>query len=247
MLCIRHIASLSSINLFGNWLHLKLFRINDIWTGLRAIAGWPLLAAGFFMLCAAVGGIVPANRNWVQPSKGITVFVETNGVHVSLIVPMRAAGQDLSDLIRPEHLSDPALYGTHFMIGWGHKAVYRNARTWGDVRSGDLASAVYGSDETTMHVYHLFAPRAGASRKMFRVRPGEYRAIVRQIRESFMTGLDGNATPYPAYGPDNIFYDADGRYSAFNTCNNWTGRVLRNAGIRVGLWTPLPGGVMRWF
>ena len=43
---------------------------------------------------------------------------------------------------------DIDLYGTHAMIGWGHRNVYRNARTLGDVRSGDIASAIIGSDET---------------------------------------------------------------------------------------------------
>ena len=36
-------------------------------------------------------------------------------------------------------------------------------------------------------------------------------------------------------------------YNALNTCNTWTGSVLKKAGVRIGMWTPLPGGVMRWF
>jgi uncharacterized protein (TIGR02117 family) len=232
---------------FGNWLQLKLFKINTRWRFLRAIFAWPAFAIGLYMIAALIGSLVPANNDWTPPSEGIPIFVETNGVHVSLIVPIVAAGEDLSRYIRPEDLSDPSLYGTHFMIGWGHKAVYRNAKTWADVRSGDVASAVFGSDQTTMHVYHLINPRASPVRKQFNVRPSEYRKIIQQIRASFNTGTQGRTTAYPAYGPNNIFYDAHGHYSAVNTCNNWTGRVLRNAGVRIGAWTPLAGGVMRWF
>jgi uncharacterized protein (TIGR02117 family) len=226
---------------------LKLFRIHNRWSLLRALIGWPACLAALYMLAALIGSITPTNYAWVPPQQGIPVFVETNGIHVSVIVPVSANGQDLSDLVRPEHLSDTNLYGTHLMIGWGHKAVYRNARTWADVRSGDVASAATGSDQTTLHIYHLVNPKPLPDRKMFMVTPSQYRKIILQIRASFKAGPDGKTTAYPAYGPSNIFYDAHGNYSAFNTCNNWTGRVLRNAGIRVGVWTPFAGGVMRWF
>jgi uncharacterized protein (TIGR02117 family) len=226
---------------------LKLFRINSLWTALRAMAGWPFLVVGLYMAAALTGSHIPANDNWKQPTEGVDIFVETNGVHVSLIVPITAAGEDLSDLIRPEHLQNRDLYGTHAMIGWGHGRVYRNARTWGDVKSGDIASAVVGSDFTTLHIYHLINPQALPHRKTLRVSDKQYRLIISQIRAMFRLNNRGASVAHPAYGADNLFYDSKGHYSAVNTCNNWTGEVLRNAGVRVGVWTPMPGGVMRWF
>jgi uncharacterized protein (TIGR02117 family) len=231
----------------GIWLHLKLFRINSLWTALRALLAWPLLVAGLYFAAALIGSHIPANNGWTQPKEGVDIFVETNGVHVSLIVPMSASGEDLSDLVRPNQLANRDLYGTHAMIGWGHARVYRNAQTWKDVKSGDIASAIVGSDFTTLHIYHLINPQPLPHRKTLRVSITQYRSIIRQIRASFRLNKYGESIAYPAYGPDNLFYDSNGRYSAIHTCNNWTGDILRNAGVRVGLWTPMPGGVMRWF
>ena len=211
------------------------------------MAGWPLLVSGIYMAAALIGSHIPANNDWTQPTEGVDIFVETNGVHVSLIVPMAAAGEDLSDLIRPEHLQNRTLYGTHAMIGWGHGRVYRNARTWGDVRSGDIASAIVGSDFTTLHVYHLINPQSLPHRKTLRVSNTQYRSIISQIRATFRLNNQGESIAHRAYAADNLFYDSVGHYSAINTCNNWTGSVLRNAGVRIGIWTALPGGVMRWF
>ena len=205
-----------------------------------------MLVIGCYFAAALVGSFVPANSGWREPTDGVPIFVETNGVHVSLILPMAEVGEDLSDLIRPEHLANRDLYGTHAMIGWGHKAVYRNTRTWGDVRIGDIGSAIIGSDDTTLHVYHLVNPQPSGIRKGFRVSEAQYRMIVAEVRATFEL-TSGHSTAYPAYGPNNLFYDSVGRYSAVNTCNEWTARVLRNAGVRVGVWTPMPGGVMRWF
>lgn len=214
---------------------------------MRALLGWPLLIIGLYFLAALVGSAIPANSGWRAAESGIPLFVETNGVHVSLIVPMAAAGEDLSDLIRPDHLDDPDLYGTHAMIGWGHRGVYRNARTWGDVRSGDIGSAIIGSKDTTLHIYHLTDPRPAPHRKRFLVSERQYRSIIASIRSTFRLDPNGQSRAYPAYAPDNLFYDSKGHYSAYTTCNEWTGKVLRKAGVAMGIWTPMPGGVMRWF
>lgn len=226
---------------------MKLFRINGLGSALRAIIGWPLLIVGLYFVAALAGSFIPANRESREPERGIPIFVESNGVHVSLIVPISAAGEDLSDLIRPEHLADPNLYGSHAMIGWGHGRVYRNARTWDDVKSGDIGSAIIGSNETTLHVYHLVDPRPAPHRKRFLVSQQAYQSIIGSIRSTFRLTAQGQSTAHPAYSADNLFYDSIGHYSAYTTCNEWTGAVLRNAGIRMGIWTPMPGGVMRWF
>ncbi len=218
-----------------------------MFAAIRALVGWPMLVAGLYFATAWIGSAIPANSGWQQPKEGIDIFVETNGVHVSLIVPITAAGEDLSDLIRPDQLSDPMLYGTHAMIGWGQGAVYRNARTWGDVKSGDIVGAVVGSDFTTLHIYHLVNPQPLLHRKILRVSPTQYRSIIKHIRGTFRLDQRGRSTAYPAYGSNNLFYDSTGHYNAINTCNTWTGAVLKHAGVRVGIWTPMPGGVMRWF
>ena len=213
---------------------------------MRALLGWPLLVIGCYFGAALFGSLIPANSGWSEPADGVPIFVETNGVHVSLILPAAAAGEDLSDLIRPEQLSNPDLYGTHFMIGWGHGAVYRNAQTWGDVRSGDIGSAIIGSDDTTLHIYHLINPKPSSVRKRFYVTDAQFQSIVAEARASFKLN-NGRSKAYPAYAPNNLFYDSVGRYSAIYTCNEWTADVLRKAGVKVGVWTPMAGGVMRWF
>jgi len=226
---------------------MKLFRIDSALTAFRAISGWLFLLLACYFLAALVGSMVPTNSNWQEPEDGVEIFVETNGVHVSIVVPMQAAGEDLSDLIRPQDLSNPMLYGTHAMIGWGHEGVYRNAKTWSDVQSGDVTSAAIGSRDTVLHIYHRINPSPNRIRHAFRVTPGQYHEIIAKIRGTFKLSKAGKPVHFAGYADDNLFYAAKGRYSAFNTCNEWTGEILRHAGVQVGRWTPMAGGVMRWF
>ncbi len=206
-----------------------------------------MLPMGLYFMAALVGSSIAANPNWIQPATGIDIYAETNGVHVSLIVPISIPGEDLSDLIRPEHLLNRNLYGTHAMVGWGHSGVYRNAPTWSGIRGKDIASAVFGSDDTTLHIYHLTSPQPAPYRKKIRVSPAQYHVIIQQIRAAFRLNAKGQSVTHPAYGPNNLFYESHGHYNAVHTCNNWTGTILKKAGVKVGVWTPLAGGVMWWF
>jgi uncharacterized protein (TIGR02117 family) len=244
---VSHKRSLAWLIRIENKLHMKLFRIYNFWSALRALFSWPLLLLGLYFASAWIGSMIPVNNDWQQPKSGVDIFIETNGVHVSLILPMSEAGEDLSDLIRPEHLIDRNLYGTHAMIGWGHGPVYRNTATWSDLRIADAASAFFGSDDTLLHVYHLIQPQPSAYRKKIRVNISQYRNIIGQVRRTFRLNAARQSTPSPAYAANNIFYAAHGRYSALHTCNEWTANILSNAGVRIGLWTPMAGGVMRWF
>jgi len=196
-----------------------------------------------------VGGMIPANPNWHPPERGVTIYVETNGVHTDLIVPVVAAGVDWRDIARPGDIADPryAAYD-HLAIGWGEARFYLETPTWADVRPLPVLRAALGSDRTLVHVEHLPAPEPGPDVRPIVLREAEYRRLARFIRASFAAAAPG-ARPaiFPGYGAYDAFYSASGRYDAVMTCNEWTGAALRAAGVRVGAWTPFAVTVMGWF
>ena len=199
-----------------------------------------------YLLAALFGSIFPANQGWQEPDDGIELFIETNGIHTGIIMPIWNDVHDWGDLIRPEHLKDPSRYGSHVLVGWGHAGVYRNAEEWTDLRVGDALSAVFGTGDTLVHIYHLQYPQPYPHyRRSLKVTREEYRRIVEQIRTKFAL-TNGVPISSRGYGQTDIFYNSVGTYTAFNTCNNWTNGVLKKAGIRTALWTPFQGGVMRW-
>ncbi|WP_417622149.1 TIGR02117 family protein [Parasphingorhabdus sp.] len=200
-----------------------------------------------YLLAALAGSLLPANQNWRSPDHGVELFVETNGLHTGIIMPLWSDVYDWTPLVRPAHLTDPSQYGSHILVGWGHEGVYRNTREWRDLRFSDALSAVFGSKNVLIHVDHLKYPQAYPHyRRRLIVSPAEYRKIASAIAEKFVLDQRGQAQPSPGYGKKDLFYRSRGHYHAFNTCNNWTSDVLRQAGIRTGLWTPFQGGVMRW-
>ena len=210
----------------------------------RAVAGWLAVAAGLVALALAIGALVPANGGWREAAAGpdtVDIFVETNGVHTGLDLPVFAAGVNWYDDF-PITDADPALPATHVLIGWGAHDFYLETPTWADLDWRVAAGAGLGFDSTLLHVVHLANPGPQSWRRPLRLTADQYRALAAAIRAARVRG----GAPIAGYGPDDVFYLARGRYSAIATCNEWIAARLRDAGVRTGVWTPLSAGVMRW-
>ena len=213
----------------------------------RSGLAWLLLLIGIYFGAALVGGLVAANPDWREPTRGVEIWVETNGVHTGIVMPMANDIADWRDLLRPEDIRDPRYYSTHVLIAWGEARFFRETRTWADLTPAIAWNAATGSDDVLMHVDFLYQPGPEPYRRRLVVTPDQYRRLTAAIRAQFSPGADGRPPSTFGYGPDDAFYAAHGHYSALTTCNSWTGRMLREAGVTVGVWTPMAGGVMRWF
>lgn len=191
-----------------------------------------------------LGGAIPSNGTWAPPERGITLFVESNGVHTGIVMPKVAAGVDLRGAFPPGDLADPRYAAhDHVSVGWGERDFYLETPTWADLKLSTVVAAAIGSDRTLLHVDHVPAPGPGAGLRRVVVRPAEYRRLVAFVRASLIPG-GARHRGYYAY---DAFYAARGRYSVAHTCNAWIGDALRFAGVRVGRWTPFPATVMWWF
>jgi uncharacterized protein (TIGR02117 family) len=196
-----------------------------------------------------VGGAIPANAGWRPPAQGVTIYVETNGVHTDLVVPIAAAGIDWRDLVRPEDIADPRYAGyDHLAIGWGEATFYLETPTWAAVRPTTVGRAALGSDRTLVHVAHVPAPAVGPDARRIVLREDEYRRLAAFIRASFAPVPPGGRPKiFRGYDAYDAFYSGSGHYDALMTCNAWTGAALRAAGVRIGRWTPFAVTVMGWF
>lgn len=205
---------------------------------------WLALALGGYVAAGLIGGSIPVNRDWREPEQGVRIYVESNGIHVGIVVPKLAAGVDLRPLLPASDLRDPRYAGfDHASFGWGEAKFYLETPTWSALKPATVAAAAFGSPRTLVHVDHVPAPKLGRDVRTLVLTPEQYRRLARYIRASMA------ATPavHPGYWQNDAFYTGTGRYSAVRTCNAWAGDALRYAGVRIGAWTPFPATVLWWF
>jgi len=193
-----------------------------------------LLAA--YPLAAWVGSSIPVNAPAPPAQDGVQLMVASNGVHTMLIVPLVNPDADW----RVDFpATDPRT--THLGIGWGDKQFFLETATWADVSWRTPIHVIAGGGESLLHVDNLVNPRAGPNTRPLIVSHAQYRSLIAAIRAERAPG-----PAIPGYGAGDTFYPARETYTPWRTCNTWMGRILRDAGVRMGAWTPLPGGVMRW-
>lgn len=211
----------------------------------RALQIAVLAIAGFvamYLTAGLVGAALVANPRRREPAQGVTIWVESNGIHTDLVMPKRAAGVDWRSVFEADAIGDPRFAGHEFVaIGWGERRFFLDTPTWWDVRAQTVVAAALGSNETVLHVEHVARPVEGERVQRVVLREAEYRRLAEFVRASL-----AEERPVRGYGNYDAFYSARGRYDALRTCNTWTGAALRVAGVRVGRWTPFPATVSWW-
>ncbi len=237
----------------GDWLRVKLFRINSIRRFLRALVGWPALLSGLYFVAAFTGSLIPVNSDWIPIENGHKIYLHDNGIHTSIVIPCFANETNDGCLFPKSDLADPTINTKWQMVGWGDEEFYLKTPTWSDVDIATLGSAFAGSGKTLVHVDHLeHLPREDL--RELSVDDKSLQTILLSIQSAATTfAYEGpKLRPVKGYGEHDIFYTGGNQsqirnsYSIFFTCNNWISAILANADIKTSYWSPLPFGVMWW-
>jgi uncharacterized protein (TIGR02117 family) len=200
-----------------------------------------LIAA--YALAGWIGSSIPRNANWREPADGVTIMVETNGVHTALVLPLVTPERDWRPIFPDSEVAAPNLEYSHIAISWGEKQVFLYTPTWWDLRPWTVLRIVGIGGDGVLHVAHYVRPAPAEDVRPLRLTHEQYARLVAAIDRSLP------AQPrrrYKGYGTQDAFYDSPGHYSVDTTCNQWTSNMLAAAGVKTGWWTPFAGGVMKW-
>ncbi|QYJ08563.1 DUF2459 domain-containing protein [Qipengyuania flava] len=203
----------------------------------------PATLITLFLLSAWIGSAIPRNSDWVAPEDGVEILIETNGVHTAIVMPLVTEQKDWRADFPASDLAAPGRPYTHVSVSWGEREVFLNTPTWSDITLSTIAGAVVSGD-SLLHIAHYVRPAPQDHLRPLRLSEDEYARLVAAIETQVLPLAERGR--YPGYYSQDVFYDAPGTYHLFNTCNQWTSDTLAAAGVRVGSWTPLAGGVMQW-
>ena len=214
-----------------------------IWRPARWIAGAVGVAIALFLLTAWIGSSIPRNGDWREPERGVEIMVETNGVHTALVLPLVTAERDWGRVFPPGDIARPDRPYTHVSISWGERQVFLETPTWWDLKASTVLRIAGVGGEGLLHVAYYVRPAPAEDIRPLRLTRAEYRRLLAAIDRAMTRG---EWVAHRGYDDYDAFYEAPGRYTVRNTCNQWTSDTLAAAGVRTGWWTPFAGGVMKW-
>jgi uncharacterized protein (TIGR02117 family) len=191
-----------------------------------------------YFLVALVTSKITVNKDQSNQVKTESVYASTNGVHSDIIIPI--------SLIDSAYLKNIYyLQGEQFLsLGWGDKNFYINTPEWADLTFKNAVTAMFWKSSTLMHVTRY--QTKGKAWKLVPVSEGQLNALIENSFADFSLNSMQNYQMLEgqSYGANDNFYEANGSYYCFKTCNSWTNQVLKKSGLPASYWTPFDYGIM---
>ena len=200
-----------------------------------------LLGSCIFLsiLCSCVSPVkelYPPRKD--QPH--ILVYAVNHGWHTGVIINRAQARPYLPAL------GSDFLYAEYIEIGWGEEGFYQAD----EITVGLVLKAVFWPTDSVLHIVAIKGnPKEYFIRsELIEISLSEkgFERLVEAINDTFFLDEQGNSRPLKKgiYG-DSRFYQANGSYHAFNTCNIWTARVFRASGFPISpFYASTAGNVM---
>jgi uncharacterized protein (TIGR02117 family) len=179
-------------------------------------------------------------------NKEVTIYIKTNGVHTDIVVPVRNAQKDWSTDIKFENTVSKDTTFSYLGMGWGDKGFYLETPTWAELKPSVAFKAATGLSTTAIHATFYKSMAEDSTCKKIEISKEQYSRLIKYINDSFQKDRNGHAINIKTtanYGQDDAFYEANGRYSLFKTCNTWANNGLKSCGQRACFWTPFDSGI----
>jgi uncharacterized protein (TIGR02117 family) len=200
-----------------------------------------------FMGAALLLALIPVNADAPVQSKGVEIYITTNGVHADFRLPVQTEVIDWRQSLALRDYAGANSSFSYVAFGWGDRGFYLHTPQWSDLTPGTAARALFMPSPTAMHVtYYPRAPAPGNDSRRLYLSGEQYQQLVAYIQESFARAESGKLLLIPGagYSPYDNFYEARGSYTLLYTCNNWVNGGLQKIGIKTATWAPFDWGVM---
>ena len=201
-------------------------------------------AIAAYLFLVFLGTIIPVNRNFVQQEKGFDIFVKSDGIHADILLPCINSLFDWRTVIPNKDFDMKFSSDNYLGFGWGDRGFFLEIPTWSDLTVKIAAKAMLIPSDTVMHVTAFDEIPDFKYVSKITITEKQYMKIVNYILSCFefkngkIDLLEG-----VGYTTNDNFYEANGKYHAFNTCNYWVNKALIKGEIKTSLWSPSARGI----
>ena len=208
------------------------------------------LFIGTYVLVAFTSKFITVNNNYVAPKEGTEVYIISNGVHADICLPLIDGDDSWSNYFDVKSFKTLKGNPKYISFGWGDKGFYLETPTWADLTVKTALKAAFFPSETAIHISYLqHKPKLSERVKAFKVSKETFKKMQTYIH-SFVKLADNKPVLIDCCRYPNVhdnFYEANGYYHIFRTCNVWTNQVLKKSGIKTAIWTPFASEILYQF
>ncbi len=205
-----------------------------------------LIIFSYFFLCFVLA-LIPVSEETTNKPKTVTIYLMQSGVHTDLIVPVHHNSQRWDAFFPYENNK---VYDTTFHwigIGMGDKHFFLTTPTFNDLTLNTAFRGAFGLSGAAIHAYYHYEIPTNRPVVQLALTENQYERLCRYILRTVKfknekpillhSKVEGTTFDYDRY------YDANGSYNVFNTCNSWVNEGLKEAGQKGAYWTAFAGGI----
>ena len=191
-----------------------------------------------YILVSLVLTFIPINNEEEYSGKNGSIYLNTNGVHLNIVIPKDQLDSKLLDGLRYFKNDN------YFSFGWGDKKFYLNTPTWGDLTFNNAYRALFLKSPTLIHltrystIYGDWVEIKVNQNQLNKINQYIYKTFYfNSLNKKILLNNKG-------YSYNDDFYEAQGSYSCFRTSNSWVNSGLKESDIKACLWTPYDFGLL---
>ncbi|MET4083804.1 uncharacterized protein (TIGR02117 family) [Pedobacter sp. UYP30] len=176
----------------------------------------------------------------------VAIYIQTNGVHTDIVVPIKNSQFDWSKEVKFTNTVSKDTLARYLAMGWGDKGFYLDTPTWADLKVSTALNAAFALGTTAIHATFYRTMIEDDECKKIMISAEQYHRLIKYITDSFKRDKEGhfiNIKTNANYDNADAFYEANGSYSLFYTCNTWANNALKKCGQKACLWTPFDTGI----
>ena len=181
------------------------------------------------------------NQTKIDNKKIKTIYLYYNIMHTDIILNIKDTNYNWQKLL-PQLLKNRTR--GYISFGWGDQETYIDSPLWSDLKLFTALKALFLNTPSLIHLNYYCNINRSSNIKRVEVSKNQYKHIEEGILNSF------GEKPiffHKGYWESDLFYHSPYKYNLFNTCNTWTGDILRESNITMSYWTPLSYCVVNFF
>jgi uncharacterized protein (TIGR02117 family) len=211
------------------------------WFGLAFAAA--LVCAFWYLGAAWLSGVLPAGGKaaHVPPAKPAAYLCEA-AVHTDIALPLDGEAINWRKELRG-YLPDNLPRDTYLLFGWGDSVFFTKVLYPDDLTLPRALSALAGMNPVAMRIVPVYGSDVRAVCQPLPGGQDTKSALIDEILKSLRKDIGGGYQTIETSVPGELLLAARGRYSPFNTCNQWTARALGRAGLPRAVFAPFAWSV----
>lgn len=183
-----------------------------------------------------------------KTSCDVSIYIMSNGVHTDIVMPIKNQWHDWSKSVKYNHTKGKDSIFNYVAMGWGDKGFYLETPEWKDLKPSVAFKAAFGLSTTAVHTTFYKTVQQNKQCKQILITKEQYTRLINYIQGSFQKDAKGAFIPISTdavYGMKDAFYEANGSYSLFKTCNTWANDGLKSCGQKCCFWTAFDTGIFK--